>query len=245
MKHIPDMEEPQLYREHDFCDSDFVELRTNQVFEVQMQYPLLGMKNAETQCFVRKEVYEMLLMAKDYLPEGIQFKILDGWRPLSLQKELYQVYSERILDKFGMENASEEEKRKLISNFVSEPGGNPDFPPVHTTGGAVDLTLVDENGDELDMGTAFDAFSASAYTAFFEDGSNIQVRDNRRILYHAMTKAGFTNLPSEWWHYDYGDRFWANYCHKPAIYRGVFTKEEMDEKGWQGQNKEGAAKEDK
>ncbi len=46
-----------------------------------------------------------------------------------------------------------------------------------------------------------------------------QVRENRRLLYYAMIDAGFTNLPSEWWHYDYGDRFWHIRCASPQSMR--------------------------
>ena len=48
------------------------------------------------------------------------------------------------------------------------------------------------------------------------------IRDNRRILYWAMTKAGFTNLPTECWHFDYGNRNWAFYNQKPIIYKAIF-----------------------
>lgn len=43
-----------------------------------------------------------------------------------------------------------------------------------------------------------------------------------------MNKAGFTNLPSEWWHYDYGEKFWAYYNNTPAIFEGVFNIEEIE-----------------
>ena len=48
------------------------------------------------------------------------------------------------------------------------------------------------------------------------------VRNNRRILYYTMTKVGFTNLPSECWHFDYGDRVWSYYKKMPAMYKGIF-----------------------
>ena len=142
----------------------------------------------------------------------------------------------------------------MIRKFVSDPIPDREVPPVHTTGGAIDLTIVDSDGNELDMGTSFDAFTEKTKTDYFEriDANEIynnsyyndkdekcnsvckkhitSVRDNRRLLYAVMTKAGFTNLPSEWWHYDYGDRFWAYYNKCSAIYEGVFTKEEID--GW-------------
>lgn len=101
------------------------------------------------------------------------------------------------------------------------------MPPAHTTGGAIDLTLLDPEGRELPMGCGFDAFTDKTCAAYFEAPEHVQgaedeqVRENRRLLYYAMIDAGFTNLPSEWWHYDYGDRFWAYYMRKPAIYEGV------------------------
>ena len=78
------------------------------------------------------------------------------------------------------------------------------------------------------MGTGFDAFSKKTNTVYYE-GINNEIRNNRRLLYYTMIKAGFTNLPSEWWHYDYGDRFWAYYTKKPAIYRGVFLRSDLNE----------------
>jgi D-alanyl-D-alanine dipeptidase len=86
------------------------------------------------------------------------------------------------------------------------------------------LTIVDEQGKPLDMGTEFDSFKETAHTAYFEKQNGKQaeaIRENRRLLYHVMTAAGFTNLPTEWWHYDYGDRFWAYYKGQDAIYDGI------------------------
>jgi len=239
MKGIPDISEPQSYESTDFqaavseaADSRFVEIRETELIKVAMQYPVMGMHHAEQGCFVRKKVYEMLLLAARMLPLGYQLKILDAWRPFALQQELYRTYSERIVKEFGSDGCSEEEKRNVIRKFVSEPVNDRDLPPVHTTGGAVDLTIIRKDGTELEMGTGFDAFTEKTYTSFFEKQEetpeNIVVRDNRRLLYHIMTEAGFTNLPSEWWHFDYGDRFWAFYNQKPALYRGAFTREEMN-----------------
>lgn len=60
------------------------------------------------------------------------------------------------------------------------------------------------------MGTLFDDFTNRAWSNHFESYEDCEdVKKNRRILYNVMIMAGFTNLPSEWWHYDYGDKFWA------------------------------------
>jgi D-alanyl-D-alanine dipeptidase len=81
------------------------------------------------------------------------------------------------------------------------------------------------------MGTSFDAFSDATWTDYFEPGrghdtatgdtANITARKNRRMLYNVMTAAGFTNLPSEWWHYDYGDNMWAQLTGGKPFYAGI------------------------
>ncbi len=116
------------------------------------------------------------------------------------------------------------EKANLLARqFVSYPDENPLKPFVHSTGGALDLNIVDCNGQELDMGTDFDDFTSNAYTSAFENRKTFEAFENRRMLFDVMISAGFTNYPSEWWHYDYGDLFWAvetgTDC---AMYGGVF-----------------------
>ncbi len=227
MTEIPKVGNPKKYDKVCFTHSDFIQITSNDRFDVQMQYPLLGMKFAESSCYVRKEVHEKLVDASNLLPKGYRLRIWDAWRPFALQHELYTSYSEKIVNEFGLEKRSEEEKKTIIRKFVSEPVENRNLPPVHTTGGAIDVTIIDSNGKEIDMGTEFDAFTDLTHTAAFENQKNLTVRDNRRMLYQIMTSVGFTNLPSEWWHYDYGDRFWAYYNNKPAMYDGIFVREEI------------------
>lgn len=221
-KMIPARENPGEYRDLWINKEPFVEIEDGAPISVKMQYPLLGMKHAENRCFLRKAVYEKLLLAQQMLPEGLQIRVWDAWRPFMLQKELYDKYAAYIIQSFGLEKQSREEQRDMIKKFVSEPHFNKFFPPVHTTGGAIDVTLTDSTGAELNMGTAFDDFSDAAHTRYYEMHNNLEVRHNRRMLYHVMEQAGFTNFPTEWWHYDYGDRFWAFYNQKPALYEGVF-----------------------
>lgn len=227
MKAIPNRAEPVIYMETAFIDSNFVEVVSNDIFDVKMMYPILNMENAENKCYMRKEVLDKLFLASKLLPMGYKFRIWDAWRPISLQLELYGKYSRKIISEYNLDAANEIQVKKMISQFVSEPILDRDLPPVHTTGGAVDLTVVNAKGIELDMGSEYDEFTSRTYSSYYESEENKIVRDNRRILYNAMINVGFTNLPSEWWHFDYGNRFWAFYKRKPAIYRGVFTKGEF------------------
>lgn len=229
MQAIPDLHDPDLYENTSFNREAFVEVQPNQQIDVKMQYPLLGMKNAEKTCYLRKGVYERLIQAANQLPKGYRIRILDAWRPFALQEELYQTYSEKIIQDFKLKNCSSEYRKAFIKRFVSEPVANKMIPPVHTTGGAVDVTIIDDKGIELNMGTGFDAFSDLTDTAAFENEMNEEICNNRRMLYYSMISAGFTNLPSEWWHYDYGDRFWAYYNQKDAMYEGVFTRKDLYE----------------
>lgn len=250
IRKIPHVEDPIRYERREFCDSAFAEITSSERIDVKMQYPVLGMKNAERRCLMRREAAQRLYEAARKLPAGYRFRIWDAWRPFALQHELYETYSREIIRDFHLEKTSEEERNAVIRGFVSDPIPDREVPPVHTTGGAIDLTILDADGNELDMGTAFDAFTEKTRTDYFETAQDVnssgetegknsskpamqnehyaRIRDNRRLLYSLMTDAGFTNLPSEWWHFDYGDRFWAYYNNCPAIYGGIFTKEEIN-----------------
>jgi len=227
MKKIPNIKMPRYHNRKSFIDSRFVRIISNDVFNVCMQYPNMNLKFAVEDCFVRKEVYEMLIKAASYLPKGYKIKVLDAWRPFELQKELYQLYSEKIIEKYKLSKESYIKQNEMIKQFVSEPIEDTNNPPVHTTGGAIDVTIETQDGKELDMGTSFDDFSEKTHTCYFENSKNKEIKNNRRLLYNAMIKAGFSNLPSEWWHYDYGDVFWAYFVNNEAKYKGVFNKEEI------------------
>ena len=198
--------------------------------DVKMQYSLLGMEYAEKRCLMRREVYERLLKAQENLPKGYFIRVWDAWRPFKLQEELYYVYREQIIKDFCLQELSEEGQNREISNFVALPDPKPERVPTHTTGGALDVTLIDAEGRELNMGTEFDSFSPKAFADYFEKADvtvspeTEEIRRNRRILYEAMQKAGFTGISSEWWHFDYGDRLWAQHTGQPVIYGGVFEQ---------------------
>ena len=84
----------------------------------------------------------------------------------------------------------------------------------HCTGSAVDLTIADDRGHYLEMGSGFDEPTERSYTYHYEkmerpEGAALEARNNRRILLSLMSEMGFSNYPNEWWHFDYGNRRWA------------------------------------
>ena len=88
---------------------------------------------------------------------------------------------------------------------------NPARGSIHSYGMALDITLLDADGRELDMGTGFDDMTELSHPAL-EEGfllagqlSEHQLA-NRRLLRSAMLQAGFLGIKTEWWHFDCGDR---------------------------------------
>ena len=130
----------------------------------------------ENRCFLLEEAAKKLLdattIAKDL---GYYFKIFDAYRPSYVQEALWEFDPN--------------------PNFLSDPKkGSP-----HTKGIAIDLTLVDSNGNELDMGTKFDDFTKNSY--HLSKDLEKEVKVNRRLLLSIMTLAGFDFYHKEWWHY--------------------------------------------
>ena len=206
---------------YNFLDYDLVEVSDSELIKVDMQYPKLGMENAIEKCYLMREVYERLKMASSNLPDGYSLVILDAYRPFELQKELFDKYSKIIEKKFHLEKYSELDKNNFINKFVSIPDKN--SPPAHTTGGAVDVTLL-YNGEYLDLGCKFDEFCDRTHTNYYKDYKDLEsinIHKNRMILYNSMIKAGFTNLESEYWHYDYGNKNWADITGNEIVYNDI------------------------
>ncbi|OXS16449.1 D-alanyl-D-alanine dipeptidase, partial [Zobellella denitrificans] len=101
------------------------------------------------------------------------------------------------------------------------------------------VTLCDGEGRLLDMGTEFDDISPWSYSAAFEAVARPgpregEVIENRRLLHSVMIRAGFTNLPSEWWHFDYGNQSWAWYSQAPQALFGAMSLPGLQQR-WQRQ----------
>lgn len=160
-----------------------------------------GWEAARPDMHLRAGAMNGLIEAAEKLPERFGLAVMDAWRPLRLQQELYEVaYS----------------NPDLPPGFVNPPSLDPTTPPPHLTGGTVDLTLTFD-GHPLGLGTAFDDFTDAAYTRSFEDRPG-KVRDLRRLLYHTMSSAGWVVLDNEWWHFEFGTRYWAALTGRPVRY---------------------------
>lgn len=167
---------------------------------------------------LRKTLILKLVEVQKSLPDGFRFLIIEGHRPLSLQKEYFDEYSKELKNLHP--DWDTEKIHRETSKFVAPPEN---IPP-HSTGGAVDLTLVDQNGKEVDMGTILNADPESSNNRCYTEAENLSdiCKDNRKILIDILSTAGFVNYPTEWWHWSYGDRYWAHQSNQPfAIFGPV------------------------
>jgi D-alanyl-D-alanine dipeptidase len=157
--------------------------------------------------FVRRDVLTRLERAAQRLPRGVHLCIEEGFRTVAHQQILFADY----LAKLEASDPSLRNGRLLAEamKYVAPP----DEGPPHTTGGAIDVALLDSTGVELDMGSTSDDTPLDNGTANFTHCRALPpaALRHRMILVDAMTEAGFVNYPAEWWHWSYGDRYWA-YC---------------------------------
>jgi D-alanyl-D-alanine dipeptidase len=163
--------------------------------------------------FVRESVAKMLVVVADNLPQGFCLKIFYAFRDQETQQRFW---NEALNDaKNKNPNANSDEIIRIAKSLSAEPGG---IGP-HQTGGAVDVTLADLNGNELQMGTNYRDHSNIAKIPMFSKFCIPTEKANRAILRKAMLGAGFYFYPGEWWHYSYGDQSWAAYVgNSHAIY---------------------------
>ena len=165
-------------------------------------------------CYVRIGVVKRLCKAQELLPNGYKIMVWSGHRSLKIQKKLYSDQYK----KFSQQHPKWPKKRvkQETDKFVAPV----EIMPPHTTGGAIDCAILDSHGKQLNMGTAIDAFTKRAYTN--SRAISKEARKNRLLLIKIMKKAGFVNYPPEWWHWSYGDRYWAAALNKKfAIYKGI------------------------
>ncbi len=148
--------------------------------------------------YLEESTAKKLALAQHHLDQlklGLRLKIWDAARPVSLQQKMWDALDVPANQK---------------GRFVSNPKNH----SLHNYGCAVDVTLIDTSGIELDMGTAFDQFDSLAQPKYEQilllSGalSNKQIT-NRERLRAAMTTAGFYTISSEWWHFNSCTRAYA------------------------------------
>ncbi len=179
------------------------------------RYFALGLPGALPGCWVRRGLADRLVRAAASLPDGVVLRVWDGWRSIETQAALFAAYVADLALQYP--DLSRPELEQVARPYVTPPDPGHHAPPPHLTGGAVDLTLATAGGMELDLGTGFDAFVPEAGAAALE-GIDMPARAHRRLLFHALAAQGLTAYVEEWWHFDFGNQFWAAVTGAPARY---------------------------
>lgn len=153
---------------------------------------------------LRQDVVRRLLVAQQALPAGFALLVVEGYRPPALQRRYFDEYVGRLRAEHPQLDAAA--LREQASAYISSPEVAP-----HGTGGAVDLTLVSTGGVELELGTAVNASPLDTDGACCTDSPGVPAaaRQLRNVLGSALSGAGLVNYPTEWWHWSYGERYWA------------------------------------
>ncbi|MBB3662769.1 MULTISPECIES: M15 family metallopeptidase [Prauserella salsuginis group] len=164
---------------------------------------------------VRRGVHERIHHAQRLLPAGMRFLFVEGYRPPSLQRRHFEEYAATLAT--AQPDLSGDQLHAAASRYVSPPEIAP-----HSAGAAVDLTLADAEGRELDLGTRVNANPEESSGACYMAASSIsdECRTRREVLAAALTGAGLVNYATEWWHWSYGDRYWALTSGAPAAVYG-------------------------
>jgi D-alanyl-D-alanine dipeptidase len=164
---------------------------------------------------VRKALADRLTAARDDLPSTMTFRVVEGLRSAVAQLAIVERYSAEL--SAARPGIGTSELHRLCSRFVAPIGVAP-----HVAGAGVDLTLVDTRANDLDLGTPIDATpeQSNGQCYFAAAGLSREARANRTLLAQALGRAGLVNYPSEWWHWSYGDRYWALMTGAPAALYG-------------------------
>ncbi|MEO3863494.1 M15 family metallopeptidase [Acrocarpospora sp. B8E8] len=166
---------------------------------------------------LRQGVAERVATAQGRLPAGLRFLVVEAYRPLWLQVRYFDEYAAELRD--NNPDWPEDYVFVQASRSLAPPAVGP-----HVCGGAIDLTLCTDDGTELPMGTDVNASPEESANACYTNAPDLSpaARENRTILTTTLTTAGLVNYPTEWWHWSYGDRYWATLSGaKAALYAPV------------------------
>lgn len=187
---------------------------------------------------LRRRVIERLLTAQRTLQSrrsGWRLAIFDAWRPLAVQRFMVNhAIGEECAARGVDPTRPSVERQAVISavgRFWAPPSEDPDMPPPHSTGGAVDVSLVDPVGGAVSMGSAIDAIGPISepdhpgqQALHLPPGPErdrwLKAQEHRDLLRQVMEAAGFAQHPNEWWHFSWGDQLWAWRTGAPQAHYG-------------------------
>ncbi len=177
----PDMVPMAVKMEIDYDTAQWTELTTDLGFVIDIKYATADNFVKEAvypcgRCFLRKAAAKALMKVQsDLKVKGYKLKLFDCYRPRPVQEKLW--------------------KKVPNPDYVAPPSEG----SMHNRGVAIDLTITDKSGKEIDMGTSYDFFGPQAHHDYTKHAKSIL--DNRILLKNVMEKNGFASIRTEWWHY--------------------------------------------
>lgn len=192
-------------------------------FTVELPHPYvkLGAEYGEQSPYcLRQGVIRTLLEAQFLLEKRYpnwKIKIYDAYRPVGVQQFMVNYTFDSLVKNLNLKERqlSAQQRQDLwgqVYELWAAPSLDKNMPPPHSTGAAVDVTIVDEHGQTLNMGGDIDELSERSQPNYYlsdQDDARQQYHFNRQLLNRVMTNAGFCRHPGEWWHFSVGDQMWA------------------------------------
>ena len=192
-------------------------------FAVELPHPyekLGAVYGKRSPYYLRQGVVDALLKAQFFLNKrnpGWHLKIFDAYRPVGVQQFMVDYTFDLIVQKKGLqkEKILPQQKQDIweeVYQLWAAPSLDFKMPPPHSTGSAVDLTLVNNKGETLDMGGAIDELSPRSIPNYYAASPLLkeqQFHRRRELLNQVMSYGGFHRHPKEWWHFSCGDQLWA------------------------------------
>ncbi|AGY57755.1 M15 family metallopeptidase [Gloeobacter kilaueensis] len=225
---------PQSYQQVPIveCGEALVELPVEFARQTPHPYAVLGAPYGQGTPFaLRTGVVQKLIAAQNFLqarhPE-LRLLIFDAYRPVAVQQFMVDWTFADLVARANQqpEELSVEQKQAFyqqVYQFWARPSLDPATPPPHSTGAAVDLTLLTEAGTPVAMGGDIDEIAPHSYPDHYAAAdlpAERQFHHLRTLLRSAMTAAGFSQHPREWWHFSCGDQMWAFHSGQPVAHYG-------------------------
>ncbi|MBW4555681.1 MAG: D-alanyl-D-alanine dipeptidase [Trichormus sp. ATA11-4-KO1] len=207
-----------------------------ELFAVESPHPYekLGAPYGEhSPYYLRQSVVDNLIQAQNYLQQlhsHWYIQIFDAYRPVAVQQFMVdysfsQALQQQKLTEAELSPNQRQEIWEAVYEIWAVPSLDEKTPPPHSTGAAVDVTLVDEAGEIVNMGSPIDELSERSHPDYYANSDQPKAQQyhaHRLLLCDVMLKAGFQRNPREWWHFSYGDQMWA-WLHNQAHPANSFT----------------------
>lgn len=199
-------------------------------------YEQLGAPYADrSPFFLRQGVLTQLLAAQAALQTqqpGWRIQVFDAYRPIAVQQFMVDYTFLTTVQAQGQtpESLTPEARQVILEQvyqFWAIPSPDPTTPPPHSTGAAVDVTLVDGDDRPVPMGSEIDELSPRSYPDYFANSSESLAslyHAHRQLLWQVMSTAGFERHPNEWWHFSSGDQMWAWLVSQRQVDRPVVAR---------------------